>query len=134
MFYQRRNIGKLKKKVWTEVSGKEGVKNFENGSNVQFSNNHKQLQASLLIYADFEFILKKDINLIEIILIPLILINFKSILLVVMVAQLYVLLIDLVNQCIHIEMKMQYTDLLKKCLKNVIIIKKLLKSTLRKNS
>ena len=55
-------------------------------------------------------------------LIHLILINIKSILLVVMVTELYAMMIDVVNQCKH---KIQFTVQLKICSKKMSIVKKL---------
>ena len=53
------------------------------------------------------------------------LINIKNILVVIMDTKLYVLLIDLVSLNKNIEVKMQFTNLLVKCLNKLSIVKKL---------
>ena len=50
--------------------------------------------------------------------------NTKTIFLVVLLIKLFVLMIDLVNQLLYKEVKMQLMNLLKQFLKNIIIVKK----------
>ena len=120
----------------TEVSGKQVVNISEKGSNVQLSNYHNQFEAPFVIYADFEFSLKENPNLIGIILLSLILIIIKSVLLVVMVTQLVVCIADSISQLVNTypRKKTVYRFIEKKCLKKVSIVEKLLKNTLRKRS
>ena len=49
--------------------------------------------------------------------------NIRTIFLVVLLIKLFVLMIDLVNQLIHIGVKMQLMNLLKQFLKNIDIAK-----------
>ena len=50
--------------------------------------------------------------------------NIKTIFLVVLLIKFFVLMIDLVNQLLYIEAKMQLMNLLKQLLKNIHIAKK----------
>ena len=50
--------------------------------------------------------------------------NIKTIFLVVLLIKLFVLMIDLVNQLLYKEVKMQLMNLLKQFLKNINIVKK----------
>lgn len=58
--------------------------------------------------------------------------NIKNILVVIMDTKLYVLLIDLVSLNKNIEVKMQFTNLLVKCLNKLSIVKKLRKKHFQK--
>ena len=95
------------------------------GSNMQFSNYLKKLQALFVTYAEFKSNFKKFNNIIEILLMHLLYENIKNILLAVRAIRLYVLTIDLLSQCKYIKVKMQFTGLLKTCLKKLSIVKKL---------
>ena len=72
------------------------------------------------MYADFACNLKK-LNAMK----ALIQKNIKTIFLVVLFIKLFVLMINLVNQLLHIEAKMQLMNLLNQFLKNINIAKKL---------
>ena len=85
--------------VCLKIDGEQNVDIPKKGSIVKF-NNYR--------------IKKKFRNLIGIMLMYLTLKNTKSILLVVLVTRMHALTIDLINQCKHIEVKMQFTSLLSK--------------------
>ena len=81
------------------------------------------MQIPLVIFADFKRDLKdiqnsnkdsSDVSYTE---------KYEMILLAVMDKKLHLLIIDLVKQCEHIEAKVQFTILLKKCSKKLSIIK-----------
>ena len=59
--------------------------------------------------------------------------NIKTIFLVVLLIKLLVLMIDLVNQLLYIEAKMQLMNLLKQFLKNINIAKKIINKYFNKN-
>ena len=58
--------------------------------------------------------------------------NMKTIFLVVLLIKLFVLMIDLVNQLLYIEAKMQLMNLLKQFLKNINIAKKIINKRFNK--
>ena len=73
--------------VCLEIIGKQSVNMPKNSSNVQFTNNCKELQAPFAFCAN------------------------NSILLVVMVTEIYLLMLFFVNICKHIQVKKQFTCL-----------------------
>ena len=85
-----------------------------------FENYFKQIPVILKIYADFECNLKKQLNVMKVLIQK----NIKTIFLVVLLIKLFVLMIDLVNQLLYKEVKMQLMNLLKQFLKNINIAKK----------
>ena len=85
--------------VCLKINGEQNVDIPKKGSIVKF-NNYR--------------IKKKFKNLIGIMLMYLTPKNTKSILLVVLVTSMHDLTIDLINQCKHIELTMQFTSLLSK--------------------
>ena len=85
-----------------------------------FENYFKQIPVILKIYADFECNLKKQLNVMKVLIQK----NIKTIFLVVLLIKLFVLMIDLVNQLLYMKVKMQFMNLLKQFLKNINIAKK----------
>ena len=108
------------KNSYLEIIRKESISKHKEGSNVQFINYHKQLKDSFVIYTEFESNLKFK-SPIKIMPMHPTLTYIKKILLAVMFTKLYVLLIDLVSQFKNIDVNMQFTGLLKKCLKRLNI-------------
>ena len=98
-------------------NGKQSVK-LEEGI-IKFENYFKQIPVPFKIYADFECNLKK-LNAMKVLIQK----NIKTIFLVVLLIKLFLLMIDLLNQLLYIEVKMQLMNLLKQLLKNMNIAKK----------
>ena len=102
-------------KVYLKIIGRQSVKLFKNY--------FKQLVAPFKIYANFESILKNtksdnknsNASYTE---------KYQIIFLAVLLIYLNVLMTDLGNQLFFIEEKMQFINLLKQFLKNMIIVKK----------
>ena len=102
-------------KVYLKIIGRQSVKLFKNY--------FKQLAAPFKIYANFESILKNtksdnknnNASYTEI---------YQIIFLAVLLIYLNVLMTDSGNQLFFIEEKMQFINLLKQFLKNMIIVKK----------
>ena len=86
-----------------KINGKQSVK-LRSGS-IKFKNYFTQLAASLKIYTDFESVLRRTHVIIEIIL--QIMKNIRNIFFAVLLAKLYVLMINLANQTLFTEEKIQ---------------------------
>ena len=99
------------------INGKQSVK-LEEGI-IKFENYSKQIPVSFKIYADFECNLKKKLKTMKVLIQK----NIKTIFVVVLLIKLFVLMIDLLNQPLFIEVKMQLMNLLKQFLKNINIVK-----------
>ena len=85
---------------------------------IKFENYFRQIPVPFKIYADFKCNLKKVKCKV------LIQKNIKTIFLVVFLIKLFVLMINLLNQLLYIEVKMELMNLLKQFLKNMNIAKK----------
>ena len=85
----------------------------------KFENYFKQIPVPFKIYADFECNFKK-LNAMKFLIQK----NIRTIFLVVLLIKLFVLIINLLNQLLYIEVKMQPMNLLKQFLKNINIAKK----------
>ena len=72
------------REVWLEINGKQCDKMLKKGSNIESTNYSMQFRVLFAFYVDLEANLEKVQKLIEIILTNLILINIKTIWLVVM--------------------------------------------------
>ena len=72
------------REVWLEINGKQRDKMLKKGSNIESTNYSMQFRVLFAFYVDLEANLEKVQKLIEIILTNLILINIKTIWLVVM--------------------------------------------------
>ena len=101
------------KKNCLVINGKQNVK-LGKGS-ISFKNYSKQLPAPFKIYADFECILRTKIILTQK--------NIKIIFLAVLLIKLFVLIINLLKM-LFTEEKMLLTNLLKKFLKSINIVRK----------
>ena len=94
------------------INGKKSVKLEE--EIIKFEKYFKQIQVPFKIYADFECNLKK-VKCND---------RIKIVFLAVLLIKLFVLIIDLLNQLLFIEVKIQLANLLKQFLKNINIAKK----------
>ena len=95
------------------INGKQSIKMLEKGSTVKLNNFHKQLPISFVIYADFEAIIEKYIDVRKI-MINHTLKCIKNILIVAMVIKLFVvMMINTANLFRYIEVKKLYTNLWK---------------------
>ena len=72
------------REVWLEINDKQRDKMLKKGSNIESTNYSMQFRVLFAFYVDLEANLEKVQKLIEIILTNLILINIKTIWLVVM--------------------------------------------------
>ena len=115
--------------ICLEINGKQTVK-LRSGS-IKFKNHFKQLAVTLKIYDDFESFLKAVTDSDKKIMLHA-LKNIRHIFLAVLLAKLFVLMINLVNQLFFTRKKMQSIDLLKQILKSMIIVKVRLKGMLIK--
>ena len=95
------------------INGKQSVQ-LEEGT-IEFQNYFKQIPVPFKIYADFECNLK-DIESYEG--------SCTTTFLVVLLAKLFVLMINLVNQLLFIGVKMLLINLLKQFLKTITTVKK----------
>ena len=106
-----------------EINGQQAIKMPSKDSKVKFTNFYKQLPVPFVIYADFEAITQK-IQFVSLTIINHILKLIKSIQTVHMVIKSYVVMItNTANQFRFTEVKMLYTNLWKKCLKRLNIVK-----------
>ena len=104
------------KEIFLSINGKQSVK-LEQG---MFENYFKQIPVPFKIYADFECNKCKKLNAMKVLIQK----NIRTIFLVVLLIKLFVLMINLLNQLLYIEVKMQVINLLKQFLKNINIVKK----------
>ena len=111
--------------VCLEINGKQDTKMPEKTSKLQFTGHHKQLKAFLWYMQTLNLISNKFKKSIGIILVNHTLINIKIMLLVVMYTNQFVLMTNFVSLYKNIAEKIQFTNLLVKCLKKLIIVKKL---------
>ena len=108
------------KKVCLKINGKQSVKLIRGA--IKFKNYFRHSTVPLTIHADFESGLKNCKEMIEVIMLH-ILKNITNIIFTVLLTKLHVLIINLVNQLLFTEEKMQSINLLKKFLKKMIIAK-----------
>ena len=114
------------------INGEQAIKMPVKRSKIKFMNFHKQQAVPFVIYADFEAITEK-IQACKLMMINHILKLIKSMQTVVMVIKSYVvMMINTANQFIFIEVKMLYTNLWKKCLKRLNIVKNIIKTKFNK--
>ena len=106
------------KEICLSINGKQSVK-LEEGI-IKFEIYLKQIPVPFKIYADFECNFKKKLNVMKVLIQK----NIKTIFLVVLLIKLFVSMIDLVNQLLYIEAKMQLMNSLKQFLKNMKYCKK----------
>ena len=115
--FSSENIFIKHKETCFSINGKQSVK-LEEGI-IKFENYLKKIPVPFKIYADFGCNLKK-INALKVFIQK----RIKTIFLVVLLIKLFVLMINLLNQLLYIEVKMQLMNLLKQFLKNMNIAKK----------
>ena len=115
--FSSKNVLTEHKEVCLSINGTRSVKLKE--GTIKFKNAFKQIQVPFKIYSDFECILKSvessegsSSN------------NIKITFLVVLPTNLFVLMIDLVNQLLFTEVKVLLINLLKQFLKSLITAKK----------
>ena len=115
--FSSENILIKHKEICFSINGKQSVKLEERI--IKFENYFKQIQFLLKFMLILSVILKK-LNAMKVLNQK----NIRTIFLVVLLIKLFVLMIDLVNQLLYIEPKMQLMNLLKQFLKNINIAKK----------
>ena len=86
---------------------------------IKFENFFKQIPVPSKIYADFEFNLR-GVEYYEVSYTT----NIKITFLVVLLIKLFVLMIDLLNELLFLEVKMQLMNLLKQILRSITIAEK----------